>query len=72
MGQAIRDVYEGDERLRHQIYMWVRSKDFLTVCDFAFVHPHDMREQISALMELSPNLAKKYGRLLREKIISES
>ena len=72
LGQAIRDVYCGTERDRQSVYQWTCSGDFATVCDYAFVHPEDMKEQIYALMELSPRLARKYGQMLRGKIIGEN
>lgn len=72
LGQAIRDVYDGNEKIRHQVLMWTATTDFLTVCDYAYVHPEDMREQLHALCELSPNLAKKYGRMLRETVVAGS
>jgi len=68
IGQGIRDIYEGDPRAREEVFGWLVSPDFDTVCDLANVHVEDMRQQMTMLAELPIALAKKYGRLLREKV----
>jgi hypothetical protein len=68
IGQGVRDIYEGDPRAREEVFVWLVSKDFDTVCDLAEVHAGDMREQLTTLSGLPIALAKKYGRLLRERI----
>jgi hypothetical protein len=47
------------------------SPDFEVVCDFANVHPRDMKEQMVTLSELPYLLAKKFGRQLRAKITED-
>jgi hypothetical protein len=71
IGQAVRDIYDGDEKSRAEVFIWLSGGDFDTVCDLANVHTVDMREQMTALADLPHSLAKKYGRLLREKIIQK-
>jgi hypothetical protein len=68
IGQGVRDIYEGNLKARSEVFVWLVSDDFDTVCDLADIHPHDMREQIMALSDLPISLAKKYGRLLRDRI----
>jgi hypothetical protein len=68
IGQGVRDIYEGNPKARAEVFTWLASHDFDTVCDLANVHPRDMREQMVALSSLPISLAKKYGRLLRERI----
>ena len=72
IGQAVRDLYEGDPRARTEVFSWIVSPDFETVCDLADVHAEDMRGQFVALAALPSELCKKYGRLLREKIKDDS
>lgn len=71
LGQSVRDLYEGNERCRRDVFVWMVSPDFEVVCDFANVHPRDMLEQLTALSELPAALAKKYGRQLRAKITED-
>lgn len=68
IGQSVRDIYEGDPRARDEVFAWLASPDFDTVCYLANVHVEDMRNQMTTLAGLPISLAKKYGRLLREKI----
>ena len=68
IGQGVRDIYEGDPRARAEVFVWLVSRDFDTVCNLANVHTGDMREQMTALSDLPIALAKKYGRLLRDRI----
>jgi hypothetical protein len=68
IGQSVRDIYEGDNKARNEVFVWLVSPDFDTVCSLANVHAPDMREQMVALSDLPLSLAKKYGRVLREKI----
>ena len=69
MGQAIRDVYEGNPNARLEVMHWLKSKDFEIVCDFAYVDADQMMEQIATLLTLPLPLAKKYGRILRLKVM---
>ena len=68
IGQSVRDIYEGDDKARAEVFVWMVSGDFDTVCSLANVHTEDMRDQMVALSDLPIALAKKYGRILREKI----
>lgn len=68
--QAIHDIYDRDERVRKEALMWVLSRDFITVCDFAFVEPDSMKEQIASLVGLPLSLARKYGGQLKSSITS--
>lgn len=68
IGQSVRDIYEGDEKARAEVFGWMVSPDFDVVCDLANVHAEDMKDQMVALSDLPIALAKKYGRILREKI----
>lgn len=71
LGQSVRDLYEGDPKHRKEVFVWLASNDFVTVCDLADVHAPDMREQLAALASLPEQLSKKYGRLLRAKITED-
>jgi len=71
LGQGIRDLYEGNEKCRRDVFLWMISTDFDVVCDFASVHPEDMKEQMVTLSELPIGLAKKFGRQLRAKVTEE-
>jgi hypothetical protein len=63
--QAIRDIYDRDERIRKEALRWVLSRDFATVCDMAFVEPECMKEQMANLATLSLALARKFGQQLQ-------
>jgi hypothetical protein len=63
--QAIRDIYDRDERIRQEALRWVLSRDFATVCDMAFVEPDCMKEQIANLSTMSIGLARKFGQQLQ-------
>lgn len=69
LAQAVRDLYCGEPKHRTEAIRWIASKDFVTVCDFANVEPNDMREQLKDLAGLPEMLARKYGKLLRDKIM---
>ena len=71
MGQAIRDVYQGDIAERAEVIRWLRSNDFVVVCEYAHAEPEQMRQQIAALCELPISLAKKYGKMLRDKVVED-
>ena len=71
LGQAIRDLYGTDNRARVEVLVWIKSRDFDTVCDFAFVEPQQMREQLLAISQLSPGLARKYGSELRHQVMED-
>lgn len=71
MGQAVRDIYEGDPRARREVLIWTKSKDFEMVCECAYMHGEDMREQLHDLAKLSEGLAKKFGRMLRDRIVND-
>lgn len=67
LSQAVRDIY-GEDRDRADVLVWIGSKDFLTVCDFADVEPDSIREQILNLASMPRLLAKKYGQMLSREI----
>ncbi len=69
LAQAIRDIYGSDLSPRLEVIRWLQTKDFETVCEFAHVEPMSMREQLMALIELPTDLARKYGKLLRDKVM---
>ncbi len=69
LGQSIRDIYEGKAQARNDVFTWMRSNDFVTVCDFAEVQPDNMRQEMLNLAALPVMTAKHYGRRLREQII---
>lgn len=70
LAQAIRDIYDLNENVRKEALRWIMSPDFQIVCDYAFVDPEDMKEQMANLSTLSRSLAKKYGSLLRSEVLS--
>jgi hypothetical protein len=69
IAQAIVDVY-GSDFHRNQVIRWLASPDFDEVCDHANVDTAQMREQIASLCRLPLPLAKKYGKMLRDMIMS--
>lgn len=69
LAQAVRDIYSTEMKERLEALRWLKSKDFNTVCDMAEVEPGTMREQLATLATLTPALAAKYGKLLRDKIM---
>lgn len=71
LSQAVRDIYDRDVRIREEAMRWVLSPDFLTVCDFAFVEPDSMKEQIANLAMMPMILALKFGPQLRDYIVRE-
>ncbi len=71
LAQAVRDIYDTDERVRRDALKWILTRDFETVCDMAFVEPETMKSQLANLATLSIGLARKYGSMLRSEIIAE-
>lgn len=71
LAQAIRDSYDPDQHVRNGIMRWLRTPDFETVCDMAFVEPDNMRDQIEQLVHSKPIIAKHYGQQLRMAILGE-
>ena len=71
LGQGVRDLYEGDGGLRSEVFTWMLTSDFDDVCDLANCHPNDMRQQLTALAALPLPLAKKFGKMLRAKIMED-
>lgn len=69
IAQAIVDVY-GSDFHRNQVIRWLASPDFDEVCDHANVDTAQMREQIASLCRLPLPLAKKYGKMLRDMVMS--
>lgn len=70
--QAIRDIYDRDERVRQEALRWVLTRDFGIVCDLAFVEPDCMKEQMANLATLSMSLAKKFGQQLQAYVAKEN
>lgn len=70
LAQSVRDIYGGEMKPRLEVIRWLKTKDFDTVCDCAEVEITSMREQLAALTALPVPLARKYGKLLRDKIMS--
>lgn len=68
LGQSIRDISDSNERVRKEALRWVLTPDFQTVCDYAFVDPESLKEQIANLATMSIALARKYGNALRAEI----
>jgi hypothetical protein len=71
LGQAIYDIYHGDDHHRSEVLRWLKSPDFPTICELAEVHVSDTKQQLTALFALPKNLSIKYGKLLREKIMED-
>lgn len=71
LGQAVRDICDKNERVKREVLMWMKTTDFDTICDLANVHADSMSEQLYALADLAPSLAKKYGQILRSKIVED-
>lgn len=70
LAQAVRDLYSDETRDRLEALRWLKTKDFETVCDFAEVEHTSMRDQLVQLASFPQNLARKYGKLLRDEIMS--
>lgn len=71
LGQAIRDLYSHDTRIRQEVIEWLVTPDFEEVCDYADVEPGGMREQLYNLARMPVALARKYGDDLRRKVVGE-
>lgn len=69
LSQAIRDIYDSNERIRKAALRWILTPDFQTVCDYAFVEPESLKGQLANLAMLPRELAIKFGRELRSGII---
>lgn len=65
LAQAVRDIYSSNPKDREGVVEWMKSEDFLTVCEYACVEPDNMLEQMGKLLALPIPLAKKYGITLR-------
>lgn len=70
LAQAIRDIYSGSESERRDVLLWMKTKDFEIVCDYACVEPEQMMEQIASLAVMPAILARKYGKALRNHVMS--
>jgi hypothetical protein len=62
-------MYSDKPSERMDVLKWLKTRDFDTVCDFAHVEPSTMREQLAALAALPYPLARKYGKMLKDKIM---
>lgn len=69
MAQSVRDLYGGTPKERTDVIIWLKSPDFDVVCEFAHIEPVQMREQFLNLATMPTNLCRKYGKLLRDKIM---
>lgn len=58
-----------DEKERTEVLLWIASKDFETVCDFAHVEAEQMADQLRNLAAMPLNIARKYGHLLRVEVM---
>ncbi len=69
LAQSVRDIYGEEPKQRLDVIRWLKSRDFETVCDFAHVEVISMRQQMAALVALPIPLARKYGKILRDRIM---
>lgn len=67
--QAVRDAYLGNVKEMTEVAEWIGTNDFHFVCTAAEIDEDMLAEELRNLMILPPSLRKKYGRLLREKIL---
>ena len=69
VGQSIRDMYLGDEKLREEILRWLTTEDFEVVCGMASIPYFDVKKQILNLSQMSSKLSRKYGRILYAQVM---
>ena len=70
IAQAIKDCYAGSPTEKKDVVRWLRTRDFAEACDYAEVHAGTMREQMKNLLEMPRELARKYGKSLRDAVMS--
>lgn len=71
IGQAIYDIYRGEDKHRREVFRWLKSEDFNIACDFAIIEPERLRDAMLNLFTLPKNLSIKYGQTLRQKVMWE-
>jgi hypothetical protein len=69
LGQSIRDIYGGNSNQRGEVIRWLATPDFLIVCEYAEVEPDCMREQLASLIAMPRDLSRKYGKMLRDRVV---
>lgn len=70
LAQAIRDIYSGTPQERKDVLLWMRTEDFEIVCDYACVEYTQMMDQMASLAIMPAILARKYGKELRNHVMS--
>ncbi len=60
IAQAISDTALGDERQQLDIARWLRTRDFVTVCDFADIDSALIKGQMENLLTMSSRVLRKH------------
>ena len=66
LSQAISDAYLNDIKQRQSVEEWVASKDFRTVCDFAFVDFFEMKKIFNKILDTKGEEAREEGREIKQ------
>ena len=65
LAQAISDTAIGDRVQRLEVARWIRTNDFVTVCNFADIDEEIIKDQVQNLLTMSSRpLRKHYSRIL--------
>jgi len=68
LSQAISDAYLNEPKERDVIEVWIHSDDFITVCDFADIDHHKMKNNFIYILEAKEPIARYEGRKLKDLI----
>ena len=66
LSQAISDAYLSDQKQRQSVTEWIASKDFRTVCDFAFVDFFQMKKIFYTILDMKGNEAREEGKEIKQ------
>ena len=70
--QAISDSYLGTEREKISVLKWVKSPDFINVCDLAELNADRLKDHFKIILNSKPVVARYLGEKLRRVIQNRS
>lgn len=68
ISQAISDAYLNDERQKDDVIKWLRTEDFVTVCDLADIDHRKMKNNFLYILTQKEPIARYEGRKLKDLI----
>jgi len=72
MCQAISDSYLGDNKEKLSVARWVKSDDFIYVCDMANFNAENLQKKMKEILTSKPVVARYIGERLKKAIQSRA